>query len=94
MFDRYVDVAEKLDRELLQRPEQPSHVDARRMLAEAKIEPSEICLVLPDSIIFRNQGGQVTTAWVRAWPSGRAQVLGIERGMPMWPSAYIEEQAA
>lgn len=95
MFDRYVDVVEKLERELMERTEPPSHVDARQFLKLAKIEPLEICIVLSDSIIYKNQGGQVTTAWTYASADGKTRkVLGIERGMPEWPSPYIEEQAA
>lgn len=70
------------------------HADARKVLETARIYPVEICLVLSDSIVYRNLGGQVTTAWTHASEEGKCRVIGIERGMPAWPSPYIAEQAA
>lgn len=72
--------------------EPPSHVDAKRLLRSAKIEPQEICTVLSDSIIYRGPAGQVRTAWLKASEDGKVRLLCTDEGMPAWPSRPGEDE--
>lgn len=81
MFDRYHDV--RLDADPL--------VYAREQLRKAGIVSSSVCVALQDSIVYRSPTGHVFTAWTKAWPSGKVEVLSTDPGMPMWPSQPTEE---
>jgi hypothetical protein len=68
------------------------HKLARRQLKENDIDALEICIALPDSIVFRNLAGQVMTAWTRLRnDKEHVQVVSVAQGMPPWPPIPEEE---
>ena len=86
MYDKYPDVQQALERQLVERPEPPSHVTARRQLEAAKIGvwpgAHGIIAVLPEAIVFRKPIGKVFTAWSEVRENGTKVVFYVEAGMP------------
>ena len=86
MYDPLTDVEEVLDRQLLSRPEPPSHATARRQLEGQKIMvwpgPKGIIAVFSEAIVYRTPQGVVMTAWSELKDGDGAKVVFLcEEGM-------------
>jgi hypothetical protein len=91
MFDRYDDVLQRLDRQLLTRKEPPSFVHAKELLRRKGIRAKEIHWTDPDSIGYLDTDDQPWTAWCHRAPNGIVYVER-ERGFAALPG-YIEPES-
>ena len=80
------DVQEALERQILEREQPPSHVEAARQLKQFGIKFAGICAVLSDSIIYRGPFGKVRTAWLKVDENDKVSLMCTDPGMPAWPS--------
>lgn len=94
VYDKYPDLRQALERQLVERPEPPSHVTARRQLEAAKVGvwpgAEGIIAVFPEAIIFRKPIGRVFTAWSDVKDDGRKVTFYVEAGMPALSPAERE----
>jgi hypothetical protein len=92
MYDDYGDLTDRLDRQLLERAEPPSHVHARQLLEENSIVVKTVVRANPDSILYVNGSGVAMTAWTHTLPNGHTRIVGTELGFAANPTPYLQDE--
>lgn len=88
MYDRYKDLKDSIDRQLLERPEPPSHVDARSRLEKASLKVGRVINVYPDCVLYVDPDGVAMTAWAQKSGSD-SFTYTAEAGFQAFPHPYI-----